>query len=74
MYLSYMYVLLLDPARNVRGQRYIKERSGASTHEIPDVPVEWDGETLTFAIHGKEKRRGGGGGCERQTREVKVVY
>lgn len=36
------YEKIADPERNVRGQRYIKERGGASPQDIPDVPVEWD--------------------------------
>ncbi|KAK3759375.1 hypothetical protein RRG08_023493 [Elysia crispata] len=36
------YEIIGDSNRNVRGQRYIKERTGASSHDIPDVPVEWD--------------------------------
>ncbi|RUS86615.1 hypothetical protein EGW08_005631 [Elysia chlorotica] len=36
------YEKIGDSDRNVRAQRFIKERSGASSHDIPDVPVEWD--------------------------------
>ncbi|GFN98516.1 mimitin, mitochondrial [Plakobranchus ocellatus] len=35
------YEVIGDSSRNIRGQRYIKEKAGLSTHDIPDVPVEW---------------------------------
>ncbi|GFR81480.1 hypothetical protein ElyMa_002341800 [Elysia marginata] len=51
------YEKIGDSERNVRSQRFIKEKSGSSPQDIPDVPVEWDGELRNFKSYMSENNR-----------------
>lgn len=45
-WLSFFPNFLTDEKHNLRGSRFIEERTDIGRHDSPEIPVEWEGKEM----------------------------